>query len=87
MSPARSRLFVAILSGAASGILGIEGLAGFVAFFAATLLLSLGMYLNVGCDPKPYFKKGGDVWTEGVGQALMSYVLFWTLFYDIVHIY
>tara|TARA_B110001452_G_scaffold258670_1_gene254142 strand:- start:1754 stop:1957 length:204 start_codon:yes stop_codon:yes gene_type:complete len=67
--------------------MGIEGLAGFFAFFVASLLLSLGMYLNVACDPKPYFKKGGDVWTEGVGQALMSYVLFWTLFYDIVHIY
>ena len=114
--------------------MGLEGVLGFIAFFATSMLLSLGLYLKVDSDPRPYFKKGGDVWTEGIGQALMvgnapadnrthtpqrrrpqaaahahtpaktdsgtcahtatltlpcsqSYVLFWTLFYDIVHIY
>ena len=80
-------MFIALVSGAISGIMGLEGLVGFVAFFVTSFLTSLGIYLKVNYDPKPYFKKGGDVWTEGVGQALMSYVLFWTLFYDIVHIY
>eukprot|EP00320_Phaeocystis_rex_P002805 CAMPEP_0119059646 /NCGR_PEP_ID=MMETSP1178-20130426/3733_1 /TAXON_ID=33656 /ORGANISM="unid sp, Strain CCMP2000" /LENGTH=111 /DNA_ID=CAMNT_0007040691 /DNA_START=116 /DNA_END=451 /DNA_ORIENTATION=- len=81
------RVFVAILSGATSGIMGLEGLMGFIAFFASTMVLSLGMYLKMNSDPKPFFKRGGDVWTEGIGQALMSYVMFWTLFFDIVHIY
>ena len=118
-----SRVFVAILAGAASGIMGIQGIAGFVAFFASSMVLSLGMYLKMEANPKPYFKTGSDVWTEGIGQALMvcrhrgdawhillraliaripatvsvplftvrlpaqSYVMFWTLFFDIVHIY
>ena len=119
-----SRVFVAILAGAASGIMGIEGIAGFVTFFASSMVLSLGMYLKMNSNPKPYFKTGSDVWTEGIGQALMvchhrgdawhipaastplariptaapcslltgrmpaqSYVMFWTLFFDIVHIY
>uniref|UniRef100_A0A7S0HSP5 ER membrane protein complex subunit 6 n=1 Tax=Phaeocystis antarctica TaxID=33657 RepID=A0A7S0HSP5_9EUKA len=81
------RVFVAILAGAASGIMGLEGIAGFVAFFASSMVLSLGMYLKMNSNPKPYFKTGSDVWTEGIGQALMSYVMFWTLFFDIVHIY
>ena len=110
-------MFVAIIAGAVSGILGLEGLVGFVTFFISSLLLSLGMYLKMNSDPRPFFKKSGDVWTEGIGQAMMvrphrvacashhcrdarahaspqhrvclpqSYVLFWTLFYDIVHIY
>ena len=36
---------------------------------------------------KPFFKKPEEIWFEGITQALMSYILFWTLFYDIVHIY
>ena len=66
-----SRVFVAILAGAASGIMGLEGIAGFVAFFASSMVLSLGMYLKMNSNPKPYFKTGSDVWTEGIGQALM----------------
>ena len=51
------------------------------------VLLSVGLYLKVSMEPKPFFKKPEDIWTEGIMQALMSYILFWTLFYDIVHIY
>ena len=51
--------------------MGLEGIAGFAAFFASTLLLSLGMYLKMNSNPKPFFKTGSDVWTEGIGQALM----------------
>jgi len=81
------RVFVAIVSGCAAGIMGITGLGGFVAFLVSTLLLSCGLFLKVSCEPKPFFKKPEDIWFEGITQALMSYILFWTLFYDIVHIY
>ena len=77
------RVFVAIISGMASGILGLEGVVGFLAFLASTFVLSVGLYLRLACDPKPYFKKPGDIWTEGIQQAAMSYVMFWTLFYDV----
>lgn len=82
-----SRVFVAIVSGCAAGILGVTGLAGAACFLLSTLLLSVGLFLKVSCEPKPYFKKPDDIWTEGISQAAMSYILFWTLFYDIVHIY
>ena len=80
------RVFVAIISGCAAGILGQTGLLGFLTFFITTFLLSLTLYMKVKGDPKPYFKDAQAIWTEGVVQSLMSYVLFWTLFYDIVHI-
>ena len=73
------RVFVAIVSGMASGILGLTGILGFLAFFGSTLLLSVGLYLSVGCNPRPYFKNPNDIWSEGISQAGMSYVLFWTL--------
>ena len=81
------RVFVAIIAGCAAGIMGITGLSGFAVFLISTLLLSVGLYLKVGCEPKPFFKKPEDLWFEGITSASMSYILFWTLFYDIVHIY
>lgn len=77
------RVFVAIVSGVASGIMGLTSMVGFLAFFISTMLLSVGLYLSVGGDPRPYFKKPNDIWFEGISQAAMSYILFWTLFYDV----
>ena len=81
------RVFVAIISGMAAGIMGITGVSGAAVFLLSTMLLSVGLYLKVSCDPKPYFKKPENIWFDGISQAAMSYILFWTLFYDIVHIY
>lgn len=68
-------------------MLGLTGLSGFVGFFLTSLVLSAGLYFKVGCEPTPYFKQGSDVWVEGVMQAMLSYIFFWTLFYDVVHVY
>ena len=81
------RIFVAIISGCAAGIMGFTGLMGFVIFLATTMMLSVMLFLKVSFEPRPFFKKPDDLWTEGISQAMMSYVMFWTLFYDIVHIY
>lgn len=81
------RTFVAIISGAAAGILGLTGVVGFLTFFLTTFLLSVGLFLKVAGDAKPFFRKPNDIWTEGINQAMLSYILFWTLFYDIVHLY
>ena len=68
---ARSRVFMAIVSGCASGIMGITGLLGFVVFFLTSLIMSVALYLMMDRDPRPYFKNGSDVWTDGVMQGMM----------------
>lgn len=37
--------------------------------------------------PTPYFPSHRSLWTDGWMGALMTYVLTWTLLYDIVYIY
>lgn len=78
------RTFVAIISGCAAGILGLTGLVGFLAFLLTNAVLSVGLFLKVAGDAKPFFRKPNDIWTAGISQAMLSYILFWTLFYDIV---
>ena len=84
---ARSRVYMAIVGGCASGIMGLTGLVGFIVFFISSFLMSAALYLMMDRDPRPYFKSGSDVLTDGVMPGIMSYILFWTLFYDVVHIY
>lgn len=67
--------------------MGFTSLVGAAAFLATTMLLSLGFYVHVGGKPQPFFKKGDNLWTQGISEAAMSFIMFWTLFYDIVHIY
>ena len=63
------RTFVAIVSGIAAGIMGLEGLAGFFAFLVTMALLSVGLYLKVSMKPDPFFKKPNDIWFEGISGA------------------
>ena len=51
--------------------MGLTSIVGFLTFFLTTFILSVMMYVKMGMQPKPYFKKADEVWTEGVMQALM----------------
>ena len=65
------RVFVAIIAGMAAGVMGLTSLVGAAAFLLTTMLLSVGFYLKVGGEPKPFFKKGDSLWTMGVSEAAM----------------
>eukprot|EP00735_Rhodelphis_limneticus_P007848 TRINITY_DN20528_c0_g1::TRINITY_DN20528_c0_g1_i1::g.66::m.66 TRINITY_DN20528_c0_g1::TRINITY_DN20528_c0_g1_i1::g.66 ORF type:complete len:128 (-),score=25.91,sp/Q3ZCG8/EMC6_BOVIN/40.00/1e-09,Rab5ip/PF07019.7/4.1e-19,EcsC/PF12787.2/0.11,DUF1328/PF07043.8/13 TRINITY_DN20528_c0_g1_i1:710-1048(-) len=84
----KSRLILAIVAGAVTGILGFTGFAGFFCYLFCALLTTLSLYIKTRFQPQPYFRSSSDIWLGGnFVQALMSFVLFWTLFYDIVHVY
>lgn len=49
---------------------------------------SLMLLLKMGFDVKPYYPYGlQGVLTSGITGGALSYMLFWTLFYDICHLY
>lgn len=68
--------------------MGIEGFSGFLMFLLSCFLTSGMLCLKMGSlSMSAYFKSSNQVWTEGLTQGLMSFILFWTLFFDLVHIY
>ncbi|KAJ8087223.1 hypothetical protein PQX77_011738 [Marasmius sp. AFHP31] len=78
----------AAFSGAVAGILGLQNYAGFALFIVSTLWSALCMYL-VNCRGKPQkYVQGGwkDLVNPGQDNAF-TFVLVWTLFYGIVHVY
>ncbi|XP_059069867.1 uncharacterized protein LOC131038119 isoform X4 [Cryptomeria japonica] len=82
-----SRTFLSIMAGVVAGILGLTGWKGFIFYFMIMILTSLGVVVKIKFDIHEYFDSWNRVILDGISGGLMSFVLFWTFAYDIVHIF
>mmetsp|Transcript_17365 Transcript_17365/g.20847 ORF Transcript_17365/g.20847 Transcript_17365/m.20847 type:complete len:123 (-) Transcript_17365:345-713(-) len=81
------RICFSIIAGVVAGILGLTNLPGFLCYFVFMGLMSLGLLLKTGFSVKTYFFSWNTIGTDNIMAGAMTFVLFWVLFYDIVHIY
>ncbi|KAF8543893.1 Rab5-interacting protein-domain-containing protein [Trichophaea hybrida] len=73
--------------GVAAGILGLESLMGFAFYLVGSFFVSvLMLFLLANGQSKHYFRGSADIWTHEVfgTTCLSSFVLTWTLFYNLV---
>lgn len=82
-----SRTFLSIIGGVVAGIFGFTGLKGFVFYFLLMAVSSLGLMAKARFSIHSYFDPWNGVLLDGFLGGLMSFVLFWTFAYDIVHIF
>ncbi|XP_059645312.1 uncharacterized protein LOC132286880 [Cornus florida] len=82
-----SRTFMSIIGGVIAGILGFTGLNGFIFYFLAMAITSVGLAAKAGFSTHSYFDCWNRIILDGFLGGLMSFVLFWTFAYDIVHIF
>ncbi|KAL6062551.1 ER membrane protein complex subunit 6 [Balamuthia mandrillaris] len=82
-----SRILVACVAGCGTGIIGYTGLTGFLCYFGAAAFLSLVLWVKLGFNTEPYFTSWLTIWTEALFEGLMTFILFWTLFYGVLHCY
>ncbi|XP_041000215.1 ER membrane protein complex subunit 6-like [Juglans microcarpa x Juglans regia] len=82
-----SRTFLSIVGGVIAGILGFTGLTGFILYFLIMAITSAGLIAKSGFSIHSYFDSWNRVVLDGFFSGLMSFVLFWTFAYDIVHIF
>ena len=82
-----SRTFLSIIGGVVAGILGFTGLKGFVFYLLLMAFTSLGLVAKAKFSTHTYFDSWNRVLLDGFLGGLMSFVLFWTFAYDIVHIF
>jgi len=78
----------ACFSGAVAGVLGLENWRGFALFAGATLLTAAFLFF-INCKGRPanYFQAGlWDLASPGQDN-IFSFILVWTLFFGIVHVY
>ena len=86
----RSLMFV--YSGSVSGVLGLTGLQGFGVYLFVYFVVSVALLVRMamrGGSVDRYFLATtvpSFVWS-GVAGQLVTYILFWTLTYALVHLY
>ena len=81
-----ARLLTTIFIGVAAGILGFDGLMGIVFWFATDICISVLMCMRFAFRAKPYFKSLKDVFTSGLGANVMTFMVTWVFFHNIVYI-
>ncbi|KAF5464799.1 hypothetical protein F2P56_014850 [Juglans regia] len=82
-----SRTFLSIIGGVIAGISGFTSLTGFIFYFLVMAITSVGLIAKAGFSIHSYFDSWNRVVLDGFFSGLMSFVLFWTFAYDIVHIF
>ncbi|KAJ6835271.1 ER membrane protein complex subunit 6 isoform X1 [Iris pallida] len=82
-----SRTFLSIIGGVAAGIWGFTGLMGFIFYFLVMAVASVGLAVKAKFSVHKYFDSWNRIIFDGFFSGLMSFVLFWTFAYDIVHIF
>ncbi|XP_071702611.1 uncharacterized protein [Rutidosis leptorrhynchoides] len=82
-----SRTFMSIVGGVIAGILGFTGLMGFVFYLLVMAITSICLTAKTGFSIHSYFDSWNGVLLDGFLGGLLSFVLFWTFAYDIVHIF
>ncbi|XP_065371767.1 ER membrane protein complex subunit 6 [Calliphora vicina] len=81
------RTSMAAISGCAAGILGLNGLLGFLFYFISVFVLWLLVLGKSGTGWRKFFINRQSLLTNSFMGALCTYVLFWTFLYGMVHVY
>lgn len=86
----KCKIWMSLVFGIVAGIFGYTGLSGFlfyvvVSFLIAPVLIALAL-------PTPFsihntFTSWSNIVMGGFTQGLLTYILFWTISYDIVYIF
>mmetsp|Transcript_120169 Transcript_120169/g.340153 ORF Transcript_120169/g.340153 Transcript_120169/m.340153 type:complete len:130 (+) Transcript_120169:120-509(+) len=81
------RIFSGVIAGCVAGLLKCEGLSGVFVFVLITVMHSLMIFVKMGFAVTRHFPNARDVFVNQFAHGLMSFILFWTLAYDMVHIF
>ena len=79
--------FLSIVSGIVCGVLGYTDLRGFVAFLAFNALIGCAVLAKCDFDHAPYFLGRDKIFVGGASASAGTFILFWTLFYNICHLF
>ena len=80
------RTLSTIFIGMAAGILNFGGLGGLVFYFCVDLILGLLLAVYFGFKAEPYFPSLATIFFNGLGQNVMTFMVMWVLFHNLVYV-
>ncbi|GFQ71502.1 ER membrane protein complex subunit 6 [Trichonephila clavipes] len=81
------RTSMAALSGSTAGVLGLTGLYGFGFYVFTAVVLWVFLLGKAGSHWEKYFRSRTQLLTSGFFGGLITYILFWTFLFGMVHVY
>ena len=83
----RCQIGAAVVFGCVTGIIGATGLAGFGVYIVSVVLMAISLGLSAQGKVSSFYGSWRRLLLSGLTSGFGSFVLFWTLSYDIVHVY
>lgn len=82
-------IIVYIMAGIIAGILGVTGFAGLLLLLILTIISSIALVIRLGGNITKYtiLPSFLNLAWNGVSSQALTFVLFWTFAYTLVHIY
>lgn len=83
------RVVCAVVSGSVVGVLGVYGWHGFLYYVLTHFLATFPLLIKAGMMPKKYFYTWSAVWLDHLFSQLtiLTFILFWILFYNCTHVF
>ena len=82
---------ISLAAGVACGILGLIGLQGVFGYLIAVAcsigVIRLKLAISQEKDSSQYFESASRYVTAHLFQSMLTFILFWTLCYNIVYVY
>eukprot|EP00002_Diphylleia_rotans_P000777 TRINITY_DN10407_c0_g1_i3.p1 TRINITY_DN10407_c0_g1~~TRINITY_DN10407_c0_g1_i3.p1 ORF type:complete len:114 (-),score=16.11 TRINITY_DN10407_c0_g1_i3:388-729(-) len=82
-----TRVRMAMAAGALTGLLGASGWGGLMLLVLWTLLSTLLLRLRFAHALADYFVSPSSLYSEGLSNSCLTFVLFWTFAYNIVYVF
>jgi len=82
----KCRTLTLIFGGTTAGIFGFDGLQGMMFYLALITIVSFAILAGLGFKGKPYFTKMSEAATTGLFSNLLTYLLMWVMFYNLVYV-
>ena len=75
-----------LFGGMTAGIFGLDGMQGMLFYIALVAFVSLVVALRLGFSPRPYFVNLAQATTSGMFSNVLTYMLMWVMFHNLVYV-
>ncbi|CAI2385382.1 unnamed protein product [Moneuplotes crassus] len=83
---AKAKVLGFITGGMVAGTLGLEGVQGFIFYFITHIICSACICFSLNFTAMPFFKDLSAIMTGNIFTNLLSYLLFWVMFYNLIYV-
>ena len=81
-----ARVLTTIFTGIAAGILGFDGPLGVVFYFGVDFVVSFAFLFRFAFKAEPYFTDVATIFSTGLVSNVMTFMVTWVLFHNLVYI-